>query len=220
MAKSEEIIARYPVLFHMAERDSWPNIQKYGLLSTSALLDLFEVCRSERTAIESEWRPNSIRIEHAIHGIAVIRDQGPMKPGTLAPLLENGLTPSDWYQLLNRKSFFWTSKDRLLRLLNARLYRNRVHDVLTIDTRKLVERYSESITLAPFNTGVSSFGRKYCRGINTFQSIKDFPLGTQYSEVVEVVVGYGVPDIAEFTLAVEQWKGPILQHTIWSSVSR
>ena len=220
MATSEEIIARYPVLFHMAERDSWPNIQKYGLLSTSALLDLFEVCGSERASIESEWRSKSVTIEHPIHGVAAIRDQGPMEPGTLAPLLENGLAPSDWYQLLNRKSFFWASKDRLLRLLNARLYRNRVHDVLTIDTHKLVERHSEHITLASFNTGVSSFGRKYRRGIDTFQSIEDFPMGTPSSEVVEVVVDYGVPDIAECTLAVEQWMGAVLQRTIWSSVHR
>lgn len=214
MATLEELIERYRVLYHMAELDSWPSIQRHGLLSTSALLDLFEVSGSERIAIESEWRPNSVRIEHPDHGFAVIRDQRPMEPRSLAPLLD-GLAPSDWYRLLNRKSFFWAPKDRLLRLLKAGPYRNRVHDVLTVDTRELVERHSERITLAPFNTGVSKFGPKFRRDVNTFQSIGNYPLGTQHNEVVEVVVEYHVPDVAEFTLAVEQWLGDTLQQTVW-----
>ena len=90
MATVEEIIARYPVLFHMAELNSWPSIQRYGLLSTSALLDRFEIQGAERAAIETEWRPNSVRIEHEVYSAAVIRDQRPMPPGTLAPLLETG----------------------------------------------------------------------------------------------------------------------------------
>lgn len=214
MATVEEIIARYPVLFHMAELNSWPSIQQHGLLSTSALLDLFEVGGTERAAIESEWRPNSVRIEHGLHGTAVIRDQRPMQPGTLAPLLED-MTPSEWYRLLNRKSFFWASEDRLLRLLSAGAYRNRVHDVLKVDTRELLERHADRITLALFNTGVSSFGPQFQRGAETFLSIVDYPLGTEYREVVEVVADYHVPDITEFTLAVEQWKGNRFQQEVW-----
>jgi hypothetical protein len=33
----------YPFLYHMAEADSWENISKHGLLSTSALLVLSEL---------------------------------------------------------------------------------------------------------------------------------------------------------------------------------
>src|SRR6266480_1717700 len=58
----------------MAESGSWPSIQKQGLLSTSALLDLFEVEGEERFAIESQWRPQSVVITHPTHGTAVIRD--------------------------------------------------------------------------------------------------------------------------------------------------
>ena len=214
MATVEEIIGRYPVLFHMAELNSWPSIQQHGLLSTSALLDRFEIQGTERAAIESDWRHSSVRIEHEVYGAAIIRDQRPMPPRTLAPLLE-GMDPSDWYRLINRKSFFWAPEDRLFRLLNAGPYRNRVHDVLKVDTRELLERHADRITLAPFNTGVSSFGPKFKRGAETFLSIPDYPLGTKYDEVVEVVADYCVPDVAEFTLVVEQWRGNSFQREVW-----
>lgn len=214
MAAAEEIIARYPVLFHMAELNSWPSIQQYGLLSTSALLDLFKINDDRRQAIESEWRPASVTIEHEAYGTAVIRDQRPMPPQTLEPLLE-GMTPPDWYRLLNRKSFFWATEDRLSRLLNAGPYRNRVHDVLKVDTRELLERHTDQIRLTSFNTGVSSFGPPYRRGAHTFMTIPEYPLGTKYDEVAEVVVDYSVPDVAEFTLVVEQWRGRIFQREVW-----
>jgi uncharacterized protein DUF7002 len=38
-----ELVETCPRLFHMAEPGSWAGIQRHGLLSTSALLDLFEV---------------------------------------------------------------------------------------------------------------------------------------------------------------------------------
>ena len=53
----ERLASRYPVLFHMAESGSWESIRECGLLSTSALLDLFEVEGGERITIESTRRP-------------------------------------------------------------------------------------------------------------------------------------------------------------------
>ena len=213
MATVEEIIARYPLLFHAAERDSWPSIQRHGLLSTSALLDLFQVSGPERQAIESEWRPESVPIQHPLHGVAVIRDQGPIKPKNLAPLLE-GAAPSEWYKLLNSKCFLWATKERLCGFLNAKSYRNNVHDVLTVSTRDLFERHSERIFLTSFNTGAIGRARRR-RCFNAFQSIKDFPLENRPKKVVEVAVDYHVPDIAQFTLSVEQWKGEAFQQTVW-----
>ena len=87
--------------------------------------------------------------------------------------------------------------------------------MLKVDTRELLERHADRITLAPFNTGVSSFGPKFKRGAETFLSIPDYPLGTKYDEVVEVVADYCVPDVAEFTLVVEQWRGNSFQREVW-----
>ena len=46
-----ELLRHCPTLYHMAEGGSWPSIQRHGLRSTSALLDLFEVDGARREAI-------------------------------------------------------------------------------------------------------------------------------------------------------------------------
>ena len=195
----------------MAECGSWSSIKRHGLRSTSALLDLFEIEGPERRRIESEWRRNSVPIQHRAHGDALIRDQGPMPPDDLEPLLD-GLTPKEWYELINRKSFFWATEDRLSRFLNAVPYRHRIHDVITVDTRELLERHLECITLSSINSGVASFGPKYRRGVNTFRTIEDYPPN---QDVAEFAVEYQIPDIADMIISVEQWKGPTFQQTVW-----
>ena len=180
----------------MSESGSWQSIQQHGLLSTTALLDLFGVQGQERSRIETKWRGRSVSIQHPEYGIAVIRDQGPMPPHTLAPLLD-GLTPSDWYELINRKSFFWATKDRLGRFLNAAPYRRQVHDVITVDTLGVVERHWERISLSFFNTGVSSFGPEYRRGVNSFRRVDEFPSN---QSIAEVTVDYSVPDIVDLVM--------------------
>ncbi len=214
MATVEEIIARYPVLFHVAECGSWPSIQRHGLLSTTTLLNKFEKSGPERQAIESECRRKGLPIEHPAHGVAFIRDQRPMSPNALAPLLLDGLTPPEWYRLLNRKCFLWATKDRLLTFLNSISCRNRIQDVLTVNTRELLKRYSKRISLTSFNTGAVGRGRKR-RGVNSFQNIEDFAQERKRNKVVEVVVDCCVPDVAHFTLSVEQWIGNEFQRTVW-----
>jgi hypothetical protein len=44
----EELVSIYPRLWHMAEDGSWPSIADNGLLSTSALLDLYGVSGKSR----------------------------------------------------------------------------------------------------------------------------------------------------------------------------
>ena len=51
------------------------NIRKHGLLSTTALLDLFEVRGEDRARIEERHRPECVEITHATHRRAVVRDQ-------------------------------------------------------------------------------------------------------------------------------------------------
>jgi len=49
---AEELISTFPRLYHMAHVNAWPGIKRHGLLSTSALLDLFGVRGSSRKALE------------------------------------------------------------------------------------------------------------------------------------------------------------------------
>ena len=77
----EELVNKYPILYHMAEKNSWNSIKKYGLLSTTALLNLFEVTGNARDVIECQRRPKSVSIHNKKLGTATIRDQIPLREG-------------------------------------------------------------------------------------------------------------------------------------------
>src|SRR5689334_2573014 len=104
--KADELVRYFPNLYHMAEDGSWSSIRRHGLLSTSALLDLFEVSGTARASIESRRRPGSVEITHPIHGTVVIRDQAPISDAALTRCLID-MEPRQWYELLNDRVFFW-----------------------------------------------------------------------------------------------------------------
>lgn len=100
----EEIAESWPRLFHMAEAGSWPAIQRHGLLSTTALLDLFEVDERARAELEAKRRPTSVEIRHAVHGTATIRDNKPINETVLRRTLV-GMSEPAWYRTLNVRVF-------------------------------------------------------------------------------------------------------------------
>lgn len=202
----------------MAQLGSWPSIRKNGLLSTSALLDLFEVDVEARRKIESKWRPESVEIENPKYGKAMIRDQRPLHRGAHPFII--GMSPEQYYELLNHKTFFWTRKERLVRLLEGQAYRGRSHDVLTVDTKALVEAHGDEITLSPINSGAFYGSGK--RGAFTFKKIADHPYQEMHKKrgedaVTELVVEYAVKDIEKFTIRVEEWAGGKPVRIIWEN---
>jgi hypothetical protein len=196
----------------MAERESWASIREFGLLSTTALLDRFEVTGAERRAIEAERRPSSVALERPTLGRAVVRDQFPMDDRGLTRCLQDGLLPEAWYRLLNEKVFFWLTHKRLLRLLNAGTYRNEEHDVLELDAAPLVAAYRDKIWLCPMNSGCTK-PYPHARGATTFQRIGNYPYAEWKTKrprgerVVELAVDYSVPDIEKFVKRVVRMKG-------------
>lgn len=216
---SSELIQFYPRLYHMAEEGTWESIIRNGLLSTSALLDFYEKTGQERYTIESEHRPESRTITHLSHGSAVIRDQKPMSETALQRCLI-GLMPSEWYELLNSKVFFWPTRERLLRLLTARAYRNRIHCVITVDTAHLVERYENRIRLSPINSG-STIYIPQPRGCNTFLPLHQYPFEARRKlrgvkdAIAELTVEHSVPDITELAVQVVHMEGPRVIETLY-----
>lgn len=205
-ATPQELAAAYPKLYHMADANSWPSIRKHGLLSTSALLDLFELAGQERADIERCRRPESVPINHEVHGLAVVRDQIPLIESKLTKALPRGYKPTEWYRLLNRHVFFWLTQSRLKTLLCARAYRNRPHAVLTLDTLKLVKRYEDQIVLSPMNSG-NTQPFAHPRGPRTFMKMKDYPFAERakygdYYQVVELAVDGGA-DVNGAVLCVD-----------------
>ena len=182
----------------MAEGGSWPSIQKHGLLSTSALLDLFETAEPLRSKIEAVPRPEKVPLTHERHGQAMIRDQKPLGGSALSACLEN-ITVPEWCLLLNRKVFFWPSPKRLEGLRTANSYRAETPDILKIDSAALVAAYRPRITLSGINSGYAQ--RKAARrGLCTFQSIDRYE--SRGRDVVELAVDYAVPDVTRFILSV------------------
>lgn len=219
----EDLINGYPKLYHMAELGSWDNIQTFGLLSTSALLDLYGINGKQRVDIESTHRPGCISISKSGMADAVVRDQKPMDDkGLIRALKGSNLTPKDWYEILNRKTFFWTSKNRLHRLLNAKAYADFEHDVLTLDTRGLITAHANNVLLCPYNSGCTK-PMPVPRDASIFKPIKDYdPLAWKtrkdWDRIVEVCVEGGVPDVQKYVLSVDRMKGESIIKNIYKSV--
>jgi len=199
-----EIAEIHPTLYHMAEFGSWPSIRRHGLLSTTALLDLYAINGKSRTRIESERRRNMVPITSTKGDSACIRDQRPMSDTKLAGCLRDGLTPRDWYRLLNGKVFFWLTEARLETLLAA--YSDRPQLVLEVDTSALLGKHGGRVFLTPMNTGCTS-PMAFPRGLDSFLPPHAYPFeenrrkkGGKIKSIVELTVDYSVPDIADFTV--------------------
>lgn len=207
-------VDRYPMLYHMAERGTWPSIRERGLLSTSAVLDYYAITGDEREQYEALHRPGKVAIGPEGNQ-TILRDQKPMEPTRLVKALQ-GVTPTQWYQFLNSKVFMWAEERRLFGLLKARAYRALEHDVLTIDTAALMQSYADQVCLCPMNSG-NTFPWPHTRSLNTFQRIDDYATkrnGSPKKDVVEVVVDYSIPDIANFVREVRRMKGEEVLGTI------
>jgi hypothetical protein len=204
----ELLVDRYPRLYHMAEAGSWASIEKYGLLSTTALLDLFEIEGSMRDEIETKKRPKSVEIRHPLHGYAWIRDNKPINETVLRRTLV-GMSEADWYRTLNSRVFFWLSESRLARLRNAPPYRNRPHDILVVDTGRLLKHHEPSVELAHLNTGAVHPSATYPRGTGTFRRIVEYPWRDRLrvapnEPIVELTVLHSVPRAAEVVIDVQE----------------
>jgi hypothetical protein len=204
----EELAGRYPRLYHMAHRDSWESIRRHGLLSTSALLDLFEIGGVDRERAELRHRPESIMITHHEHGSAVIRDQKPLSDAGLVRALPADVTPTDWYRILNAHVFFWPNERRLARMLGARAYKGSAHIVLTVDTLELLQRHLEQVVLSPINSGATKpipFPRNpgTFLGLDTYAFAESTAKRGYQNAVAEVAVRHSVPDVVALTIRAE-----------------
>ena len=112
--------------------------------------------------------------------------------------------------MLNRRVFFWVSKERAARLLGARGYRDHQHTLITVDTESLISRMRDRIELSPINSGVS-VPWKRSRGLSTFRRIEDYDFdhwrrsrrGAKKA-LVELTVLHSVPDITGVTEVVSE----------------
>lgn len=194
-------------LYHMSEKGSWPHIQELGLLSTSALLDSCGYTGAKRFQIESQLRKSKRAIIHPTRGTLYIRDQVPMldwpEEGIyLDKLLDNGVTRQEWLEFLNRKVFFWVTKDELIKMLCARQYKGKPQWIITIVTKSLLQEYSDKAYISDQNTGSLYSRRK--RGPKSFVPLSNCPVK---SGIKELAIDYHVPNLSNFAISVDEYMG-------------
>ena len=196
-------------VYHLLEAANWPSVQRRGLLSTQELLRLTDLSPAARERIATTQR-----LRHTVlSDDLAIRDQVPMPADALRKCLI-GMSPAEWYALLNGMVFFWCDRDRLNRQLGACGGRPQI--VLTLDTERLLARHAQRVALTPFNTG-NARRRPAIRGRATFVPYAMWLASGWCSESealgirerpsshapVELTVAGAVRDAAEFILKVE-----------------
>ncbi len=199
-----------PFVYHLAEAENWPSIQRDGLFSTHALLERAGIDGSIRSAVEREHRPRRTTLSTGL----VIRDQKPMPPAALQRCLV-GLTATQWYELLNSKIFFWFDIERLNR--QRRACDSLPQVVLKIATDRLLERYANQTALSPINTG-NARRKPALRGTATFvpysvwldtswlseaQALGTRPRPRRHPPV-ELTVTDSMPDVMDFVVSVRK----------------
>lgn len=205
----EKLIELYPQIYHMAERDSWPSIREHGLMSSNEVVRRSGTTGQAAINLRRKHRAAKLSVQVPSIGTVVLRDQIPMPPKRISDALPQGVSASDWYEVINQRVFFWAEEERLHRLLNARQYRHLEHDVLTVNTASLLGAHAERMRLCHMNSG-NTFPVAFDRNADIFKRIEDYNVNTKgnpVKRVVEVTILDGVPDIAQHVLQVRRMKG-------------
>jgi hypothetical protein len=211
LARTSLEVGRLPrQVYHLAEETNVVSIQRHGLLSASALLDLAGIHGAQRIRLEQHQRPVHITLPNGIQ----LRDQKPMPPQALACCLI-GMDPADWYRLINSKVFFWVDLQRMDRQRRACGRRPQV--VMVVDTKRLLDRYAGVASVSPINTG-NARRRPAVRGLSSFVpyaswfasgwNSESVGLGTRprprSHRAVELTVNGAVPDIMDFVIRLHR----------------
>ena len=211
-----ELVSMHPLLYHMSAQGSWPSIMKHGLLSTTALLDLFEYKGEQREKIEICQRTEWMNLRHISHGEVKIRDQKPLSEAALRNALPSTMKPKDWYRILSEMVFFFPCKQRLKIMLKA--YNNCRSTVLVIPTKSLLEAHRQNVYWSPINSGYS-LQRPAYRDRNTFIRLGREPKlkhGKKPKRIVEITIKHQILDIKKHVKCVVEVGKSAPPNTIYS----
>ena len=201
----EAFADHYPRLYHMTAAGGWEGIRANGLRTTRQLLADAGADAATVEAVAFGRRTEQVSLAPGV----TIRDNLVLNEASLARALTGGLTPRDWYGVLNERAFLWANPKRLDRLLGGRAYRDAAHDVLTFETLPLAAAYADVLECTPMNTG-AAFLRAAPRGRDTFTPLAEVPwedwrkTRSRADAVVEVAVPGGVPDAARYLVEVHR----------------
>ena len=192
--------------YHLADAENWPSIQRVGLHCATALI-------RQAGLRGAAARPFSFHraVSPVLPSGVRLRDQSPMPPSALERCLDPGLTPADWYALVNAHVYFWLDTDRLARHRAACAKRPQI--VVTLDLPGLLARYRAHAFVTPFNVG-NARRRPASRGQRTFVPL-DAWLATRWASEArpgdkprarahppaELAIAGAMPDVMDFVVS-------------------
>ncbi len=188
-------------LYHLAEADNLDSILAHGLLSTRRLVERSELPPDEQLAILRGHRRTNVTLPTGV----LIRDQRPMPPSALKPALYDGLTPGDWYALLNSYVFLWPSRDRMDRQRKA--CGTRPQFVLTFDAEALLTSFAAHAFVSPINSG-NARRKPARRGLDTILAYNvwlewGWPTGQRDRPTAEFLFSCNVPTAAPYLISID-----------------
>lgn len=189
-------------LYHLAEGENLSSIMEHGLLSTEKLLEMAGLSEPERVSLLRGHRLDCVRLPSG----TVVRDQRPMPPAALAPALDDGLEPADWYALLNAHVFLWPDADRMERQRKA--CGDRQQYILTFDAVALFKRFGDRAFVSPINSG-NARRKPARRGRDTFVpyaswSQYGWPTGVRLRPPAEFLFQCSIPTTAPYLINVQK----------------
>jgi hypothetical protein len=179
------------------------SVQAHGLLSTQKLAE--RSSNVDRSMLR-QHRHKELYLDFG----AFIRDQGGMQRKSIARALRSGVTPEDWFELLNSKVFFWLDLDRLNWHRQACNSESQV--VLAIDAGRMLERYASVASVSPINPGYAMRTAAprnhttfvpYSKWVESGWESEEVPGASRRSRGLwpaELAITGQIPDIAQFVI--------------------
>lgn len=191
------------IAYHLADIRNWKAIQAHGLLSTQRLAEL---STNVDGSMLRQHRPDRKYLDHG----AFISDQSNMQRKSLERALRSGVTPEDWFELLNSKVFFWLDLDRLN--CHRAACKGQKQVVLAIDAGRMLDEYAPLASVTPIHSG-HAMRTAAPRNLTTFVPYKAWVESGWDSEKVpgvsrrpgsswpaELTITGAIPDIARFVI--------------------
>ena len=147
------MMALPPTAVHFVDASNWPAVQRDGFRTAASLMRAAGVDEGA----QRRFRPTGETLPSGVY----IRDQKPMPPSALKRCLDAGLTPEDWYAMVNMGIYFWVDRDRADR--HQRALRGRPQVRLELSVERILDEYGSVAFLTPFNIG-SALRRQAQRG--------------------------------------------------------
>ena len=175
-----ELAEHFPNLWHVTFAGGWDGIQRQGLLRA------VDVAPKEADA----FRPEVQRVEGA-DGLAVtLRDQV-LSRSDPAPYLD-GITPAQWWSLINGRVYFFRKKEDATDLLDVYLGKGHAQEVVRVRTKAALEAVAGQVEVTTVNAGTFPRTKGPSRGPATFIPLADYPAAA-VAKIQEVTVTVKVP---------------------------